>query len=134
MKKLLLIVCVLTFTGVYSQQSDAALTATHSTMTKEERVHKKVSQLAEKLQLTESQKQQVLELHLEKAKQREAKRTDQKADMKNKKEAFKAEKDKYHAQMKEILTDEQYARWQELKKIKKQNMKAKKQQKYQKKN
>lgn len=134
MNKLLLLVCVLTVTAGFSQKSDAALTATNSNMTKEQRVDKKVAQLAEKLQLTEAQKQQVKELHIERAKQREANRSSQKAEMNTKKAAFKAGKEQYAAQMKEILTDDQYARWQEMKKDKKQKMKAKKQRKQQKKN
>lgn len=84
----------------------------------EERATKNTERMAEALTLTEAQKKQILEINLEYAKKNDVVMAERKAEM----EARKAEMDAKRAELKEqdakiqaVLTEEQRAKWIEIK-------------------
>ena len=77
--------------------------------TPEQMAEKKADRLAQTLDLTDTQKKRVYALQLEKAKMKKAK-------MSTNKEMHKENYTKYNEQMKEILTVDQYAKWNATKK------------------
>jgi protein CpxP len=84
----------------------------------EERANKNTERMAEALTLTDAQKKQILEINLEYAKKNEAEMAERKAEM----EARKAEMDVKKVELKEqdakiqaVLTEEQRAKWTEIK-------------------
>ncbi|REG87116.1 DUF4890 domain-containing protein [Algoriphagus antarcticus] len=81
----------------------------------EERANRSTEQMAEKLALTEAQKQQLLAINLEFAKKNEVER---KAEMEARKvemDARKAEMKEQDAKIQAVLTEEQRTKWAELK-------------------
>lgn len=77
----------------------------------EQRATKMTEKMAEELSLTADQKKQVLEINLAQAKKMDQERQDQmKAN-----EARKAEMKKQDEQIKAVLTEEQLAKWEEIK-------------------
>lgn len=115
MKKLILVaalVCMATL-GAFAQQQRRGETATP-----EERAQRQTERMAEQLQLSETQKAQILAINLEHAKKRQAEMEARKAEMDAKREEMKAMREEMKAQdeqIKEILTEEQRAKWEELK-------------------
>ncbi|MEB2783481.1 DUF4890 domain-containing protein [Algoriphagus persicinus] len=84
----------------------------------EERAQRSTERMAEKLALTDAQKKQILDINLEYAKKNEAEMAERKAEI----EAHKAEMAAKRAEMNEqdakiqaILTEEQRAKWTEIK-------------------
>lgn len=91
----------------------------------EERAKRTTERMAEELSLTDAQKKQILDINLEYAKKNEAEMAERKAEMEARKaemEARKAEMDARRAELKEqeakiqaVLTEEQRAKWTEIK-------------------
>ena len=86
--------------------------------TPEQRATKMTEKMAEELSLSDDQKKQVLEINLERAKKMDLDR----ADRMKENEAKKAENDtrkeemkKQDEQIKAVLTEEQLAKWEEIK-------------------
>ena len=77
----------------------------------EERAKQTTDKMAAELSLSESQKAQILELNLDQAKKRQAEMERMAAERKEKMEAMKAHQEKINS----ILTDEQRAKWEEMK-------------------
>lgn len=93
-------------------------TKTKERPTAEERAQKQTDMMAEKLELSDSQKAQILAINLENAKKREAEMEARKAEMEARKEQMQAMKEGLKAQdeaIKEVLTEEQRSKWEELK-------------------
>lgn len=83
--------------------------------TPEERANRITEKMAEELTLTEAQKQQLLAINLEFAKKNEAERKEEMAARKAETEARKAELKEQDAKIQAVLTDEQNAKWTEVK-------------------
>lgn len=77
----------------------------------EERAKQMTERLATELELTEAQKKQVLAINMEYAKKREAEMEARKAEM----EARKKEHQEHESKIQVILTEDQKAKWVELK-------------------
>lgn len=78
-------------------------------MTPEQIAEKQTERMTETLSLSKSQKKDVYKLNLERAKAQEAKR----AEAEKMREARKTEMEQFDADMKKVLSDEQYATWQQ---------------------
>ena len=95
-------------------------------MTAEQKAQKLSAKLEKSLSLTADQKTQVYEVTLEKIqKTREVKSKDAK-DKKSQGEKYKSIRRDFNTDMKEILTDEQEVKWEQLKKEAKARREAKK--------
>lgn len=93
-------------------------TKTKERPTAEERAQKQTEMMAEKLELSDAQKAQILAINLENAKKREAEMEARKAEMEARREEMKMMREEMKAQdeaIKEVLTEEQRAKWVELK-------------------
>ena len=77
----------------------------------EERAKKATEKMATELQLSEEQKSQILALNLEQAKKRHAEMEREMAERKARAEEMKAHQEK----IKEVLTEEQQTKWEEIK-------------------
>ncbi|QCR24358.1 DUF4890 domain-containing protein [Pontibacter sp. SGAir0037] len=82
--------------------------------TPEERAQLRTERMSERLELNASQKQKVQALHLKQAKEMQAMRADAKSkeDAGKNREAMKARHVQYDAELKGILTPQQYAKYQ----------------------
>lgn len=87
----------------------------------EERAKQMTERLATELELSEAQKNQVLAINMEYAKKREAEMEARKAEM----EARKKEQQEHEAKIQAILTEDQKAKWVELKDERKEHRKGK---------
>ena len=84
----------------------------------EERAQKNTERMAEALTLTDAQKKQILDINLEYAKKNEAEMAERKAEMEARRamvEAKKAELKEQDAKIQAVLTEEQRAKWTEIK-------------------
>ena len=86
----------------------------------EERAKQMTERLATELDLNEAQKKQVLAINMEYAKKREAEMEARKAEM----EARKKEQQGQEAKIQAVLTDDQKAKWVELKDERKEHRKG----------
>jgi len=86
----------------------------------EERAKQMTEKLASELELNEAQKKQVLAINMEYAKKREAEMEAQKAEM----EARKKERQEQEAKIQAVLTEDQKAKWVELKDERKEHRKS----------
>lgn len=86
----------------------------------EERAKQMTERLATELELSEAQKKQVLAINMEYAKKREAEMEARKAEM----EARKKEHQEHEAKIQAILTEDQKAKWVELKDERKEHRKG----------
>ena len=77
----------------------------------EERAQRMTERMASDLKLSEEQKQKVLAINLEHAKNRAAEMEKQRAEMEARKAEMKAQEEK----IKEVLTEEQRKQWEEIK-------------------
>lgn len=106
MKKLMMLVLILATTFGYAQ--DKKQKKMKKDWTPEQMAEKKTNHMEQTLDLTDAQKQRVYALQLEKAKTKKAK-------MAANKKKSGANYAKYDEQMKNILNDEQYAKWKAAK-------------------
>ncbi len=86
----------------------------------DERAKQMTERLATELELNEAQKKQVLAINMEYAKKREAEMEARKAEM----EARKKEQQEQEAKIQAILTEDQKAKWVELKDERKEHRKG----------
>ena len=77
----------------------------------EDRAQRMTERMASELKLSEEQKQKVLAINLEHAKNRAAEMEKQRAEMEARKAEMKAQEEK----IKEVLTEEQRKQWEEIK-------------------
>lgn len=127
MKHVLIIMMMLLTVVGFSQNTSATLSENAKVkMSMEEELQMKVNRLGDKLELSDEQEAKIYALKLEKAKKREALTDAKKAEMKKNKDAFKTDRENYNARMKEILTADQYVKWEQMKKDKKKHHKGKK--------
>lgn len=101
MKKLIMIALVLVSTIGYAQDKKEKI---KKDWTPEQMAEKKTKKMTSELNLTDAQQERVRLIHLIKAKERMAKRTALRANN-------QTAKSNYKAQMKEILTADQYSKW-----------------------
>lgn len=102
---------------VFTSLEVAAQQQKRAELSPEERAQRMTEQMASELQLTENQKSQILELNRAHAKKRHTEMEQEKAERKEKAEEMKA----FQEQLKEALTEEQRAKWEELKLERRQN-------------
>ncbi|TXE14684.1 Spy/CpxP family protein refolding chaperone [Algoriphagus aquimarinus] len=84
----------------------------------EERANRNTERMAEELKLTDAQKKQILAINLEYAKKNEAEMAERKAEMdarKTEMDAKRAELKEQDAKIQAVLTEEQRAKWTEIK-------------------
>ena len=84
----------------------------------EERAKRNTERMAEELTLTDAQKRQVLDINLEYAKKNEAEMAERRAEMEARKgemDSKKAELKGQDAKIQAVLTEEQRAKWTEIK-------------------
>ncbi|MEN2280830.1 DUF4890 domain-containing protein [Algoriphagus sp. SE2] len=80
----------------------------------EERAQKQTEMMAKQLELSETQKAEILAINLENAKKREAEMEARKSEMDSRREQMKEQDEA----IKKVLTEEQRAKWVELKEAK----------------
>jgi len=124
---LIAVLVFLTSTTIFSQQEDVK-----QKKTPEERAVNISSRMQKKLELTDEQKQSVHDALLEAFKQRETDREMYKDDKAARKQAAKTRFEKLDSRFKEILTQEQYKKFDahKQKKMEKRKMKMKNKMKY----
>lgn len=101
MKKLLMLVLVLATTIGYAQDKKISVKDGSKA---EQMIDKRTNKMAEELNLTEAQQAKVKEIHQKNIEKRKAKRSEIRANSKEQRSSYKA-------QMKEVLTTEQYEQW-----------------------
>ena len=101
-------------------------------LSKEERIDRQVKKMTTDLSLNEKQAKEVRAIVTKEVEKREAKRAEAKEteakrreEMKAKMEEMKKEQAAVDAEMKKVLTDEQYAKWQKQREERKDNFKEK---------
>ncbi|UPL50494.1 DUF4890 domain-containing protein [Hymenobacter sublimis] len=124
MKKLLVLFAAFSFSAAAASAQTTPVKAAHgqhqkgakANKTPEQRAEQKAKSLSQKLGLTAAQTEQVRQLHLARFQEMQAQRT-QTASAANKQQrhqAMKASKDRYEAQLKQILSAEQYTKYAQL--------------------
>jgi Spy/CpxP family protein refolding chaperone len=108
MKKLTIAMLLVFMTGITAFAQD---TKTKERPTPEERAQKQTEMMAKQLELSEAQKTEILAINVENAKKREAEMEARKAEMDSRREEMKAQDEA----IKQVLTEEQRAKWVELK-------------------
>ncbi len=119
MKKLIMIALILATTIGYAQDKKEKI---KKDWTPEQMAEKKAQKMTSELNLTDAQQERVRVIYLNKANERKAKRTEVRANN-------EAAKSNYKAQMKEVLTSEQYSKWIENKEKSKSDKRSKYKQK-----
>ncbi|MBN3581423.1 DUF4890 domain-containing protein [Algoriphagus aestuarii] len=115
MKNLTIAMLLVLLTGITAMAQD---TKTKERPTPEERAQKQTEMMAKQLELSEDQKAQILAINLENAKKREGEMEARKAEMDARREEMKALREEMKSQdeaIKEVLTEEQRAKWEEIK-------------------
>jgi periplasmic protein CpxP/Spy len=115
MKNLTFAMLLVLMTGITAFAQDMRTKERHSP---EERAQKQTEMMAKQLELSEDQKAKILAINLEGAKKREAEMAAKKAEMDARREEMKAMREEMKSQdeaIKEVLTEEQRAKWEELK-------------------
>ncbi|MBX0290160.1 DUF4890 domain-containing protein [Hymenobacter sp. HSC-4F20] len=124
MKKLLVLFAAFSFSAAAASAQTTPVKAPHAqhqkgtktAKTPEQRAEQKAKSLSQKLGLSASQTEQVRQLNLARFQEMQAKRT-QVATAANKQQRhqeMKASKDRYEAQLKQILSAEQYTKYAQL--------------------
>lgn len=127
MKKLVLGLALIGV-GTFAMAQQRTMPAKDDQQTKEMMEQKKAEHLAEmqkELNLSQAQVAQLKALHEKHQAQREAQRKENQELRKQKMEAFKKDKQQMDNEMRQILTPEQYAKWEAKKAEKMANRKAK---------
>ena len=87
-----------------------------SRMTAEERASKQTEMMTKLLDLTAEQQAKIKEIHLKYSQQRVEKKKQLGEEMKQNREKMKAQMEARNAELKQVLTPEQYEKWQEKRK------------------
>lgn len=96
---------------VFTSLSVAAQQEKRAQVSPEERAQRMTEKMATELQLSEEQKAQILALNLDQAKKRQAQMDKEMAERKVRADEMKAHQD----EIKEVLTEEQRTKWEEIK-------------------
>lgn len=134
MKKILVLLAAFSISAGVASAQTAAQTKLKAKTERTDKAHKTPEQkaehaakrLAEKLNLSAEQTEKVRQLHLARYQQVQAKRAQQATAGKSKEQrhALKGEKAQYEAQLKQILTADQYAKYAQLRAEKAEKHKA----------
>lgn len=119
MKKVFLSALLLTgfaAAGFAQERGDRERRMERAQRNPEEMVQKRVDTLASRLNLSEEQKEQVYDLNLNRVKARQAWRDEYNDELRSRLQEYRKTREADEAKMKEILTEEQYAQYQELRK------------------
>lgn len=115
MKKLTIALMLVLMAGAAAFAQEAK---TKERPTPEERAQKQTEMMAKQLELSEAQKAEILAINLENAKKREAEMEAKRAEMDARRAEMSARREEMKAQdeaIKKVLTEEQRAKWEELK-------------------
>lgn len=113
MKRLLFIITMMALVGF---QAEAQQRGNREKMDPDEMATKMTDRMAEQLDLTEDQKKEVHQLHLDRIKKRMEMREKHKEEMKSRRENMQKERESEKAEMERILTPEQKEKWTEIQK------------------
>ncbi|GAB3237222.1 hypothetical protein GCM10027346_28530 [Hymenobacter seoulensis] len=124
MKKLLVLLAAFSLSAAAASAQTTPVKAAHAkhqkgtkaAKTPEQRAEQKAKSLSQKLGLSAAQTEQVRQLNLARYQEMQAKRTQvaSTADKKQGHQAMKAGKERYEAQLKQILSADQYAKYAQL--------------------
>ncbi len=92
-------------------------------MTPEKMAERMTEKMTEDLKLDEAQKQEVYDLNLESANKRTEMMAKEQTDKKAARENMKADQEAHEAKLKEILTNDQFVKWEEIQKEQREKMK-----------
>lgn len=138
MKKLLILLAAFSISAAASAQTAPVKAARgqhqkahHKDLTPEQRADRAAQKLTKSLGLSAVQSQQVRQLHLARIQQQQARKaqpgTVAKADRKARHQAMKGQRAQYDAQLKQILSADQYTRYAQIQADKKAKHQAKRQ-------
>jgi Spy/CpxP family protein refolding chaperone len=82
--------------------------------TPEQRAERMTNRMAEQLDLTEEQKQEIYNLNLQNAQKRQVEMEERKAEMESRREAMKSQNESQKQQIEALLTPEQKEKWEEV--------------------
>ncbi|MFD2201693.1 DUF4890 domain-containing protein [Shivajiella indica] len=110
MKKLLMIAIIFSLSlaafGQREQQKEKP--------TPEQRAERMTDRMAEQLELTEVQKQEIYAINLQNAQKRQAEMEARRIEMEARREAMKSQMESQRAQIDAVLTPEQKEKWEEI--------------------
>jgi protein CpxP len=130
MKKLFVVALLLVGTATFAQER---MGENNDKLTPEQRVNLQVKKLTKELNLSDKQAQELKEIVVKEIEQREARKAEiqarkaekkrmASADMNARKMKFEEEKMEAEERMKKILTPEQFSKWTEIRKARKEKM------------
>ena len=130
MKKLFVLALLLVGTSTFAQER---MGENNDKLTPEQRVNLQVKKLTKELNLSDKQAQELKEIVVKEIEQREARKAEIQArkaekkrmaseDMNARKVKFEEEKTQAEERMKKILTPEQFSKWTEIRKARKEKM------------
>ena len=123
MKKLFVVALLLVGTSTFAQER---MGENNEKLTPEQRVNLQVKKLTKELNLSDKQAQELKEIVVKEIEQREARKAEKKRmaseDMNARKMKFEEEKTQAEERMKKILTPEQFSKWTEIRKARKEKM------------
>lgn len=130
MKKLFVVALLLVGTATFAQER---IGENNDKLTPEQRVNLQVKKLTKELNLSDKQAQELKEIVVKEIEQREARKAEiqarkaekkrmASADMNARKMKFEEEKMEAEERMKKILTPEQFSKWTEIRKARKEKM------------
>jgi periplasmic protein CpxP/Spy len=110
MKKLLMIAAILTFSfTAFAQRGQQ-----REMLTPEQKAERMTTRMAEQLELTEEQKQEIYKLTLENAQKRQEEMEARRAEMEARRSEMKLQIESQKEQIEAVLTPEQKEKWQEV--------------------
>ncbi|WP_215226607.1 DUF4890 domain-containing protein [Echinicola shivajiensis] len=113
MKKIMFLLAILTATVL---QSEAQQRQGRGEMDPEKMAERVAGHMEKELELSEDQKKEVYALFLESSKKRMEMRNQEKEEREAAREQMKADREAQQAKLKEILSEEQFAKWEEMQK------------------
>jgi periplasmic protein CpxP/Spy len=114
MKKLMMIAAIFTVFSFSAEAQRHSKRGGQDRVDPEKRAEMRANQLADRLDLTEEQKEEVYKIHLERAQERQEMREARREEMKERREAMQEERKEQNEEIEKILTPEQREKWVEL--------------------
>jgi len=113
MKKLLMIAAIFTLVSV-SADAQQQRKRSQERVSPEKRAEMQAERLSEQLELTEVQKSQIYEIHLDRAKAQQQMREARREEMRDRREAMQEVRKEQQSEVENILTPEQKQKWKEI--------------------
>ncbi|WP_186757064.1 DUF4890 domain-containing protein [Echinicola salinicaeni] len=119
MKRIMFLLVILTVTVL---QSEAQQRRERGNMDPEKMAERVTEHMDKELALSDDQKKEVYALFLESSKKREEMRNQEKKEREAAREKMKADRDAHQTKLKEILSEEQFIKWEEIQKKNRERM------------